>query len=123
MYLEDGRFINQDALYECSDDLNELIKIILECRENSVQHGVIVFDRNQLVCEGIMPHHVDVMRGDFILYNNGSKEYAFLVGPVIEDKFDLFLFGSRFHIDQTTGIEEIPAYVREELIATISGRW
>jgi len=122
MYLKDGRFINQDALYECSDDLNELIKIILECRENSVQHGVIVFDRNQLVCEGIMPHHIDVMQGDFVIYNNDPK-YIFLVGPVIENKFDLFLFGSRFHIDQTTGIEEIPAYMREELIATISGEW
>lgn len=122
MYLEDGRFINQDALYECSDDLNELIKIILECRENSVQHGVIVFDRNQLVCEGIMPHHIDIMQGDFVIYNNDPK-YVFLVGPVIENKFDLFLFGSRFHIDQTTGIEEIPAYMREELIATISGEW
>lgn len=110
--------------YKCSDNFSSLIKAMIECRENSVQSSTIVFDRNELLCEGIMPHHVDVMRGDFILYQDGEcRGYVFLVGPVVENNFSLFLFGSRFHIDQTTGIEEIPAYVREKLIATISGEW
>lgn len=111
-------------LYECSDNFESLIKAMIACRENSVQNGVIVFDRNELICEGIMPHHVDVMQGDFILYQDDEcKGYVFLVGPVIENSFSLFLFGSRFHIDQTTGIEEIPAYAREELIATLTRKW
>lgn len=98
---------------------------MIECSKHYIQCGLINFKGDELLCEGIAPHHLDAMDGEFILCKDKPEHfgYVFLVGPVVEDKFDLFLFGSRFHIDQTTGIEEIPAYVREELIATISGEW
>lgn len=125
MYLENvGKHIDDGAFYECHN-CNELVDTMIRCSEHYIQCGLIDFQGDELLCEGIAPHHLDVMNGEFILCKDKPEHfgYVFLVGPVVENKFDLFLFGSRFYIDQTTGIAEIPAYVREELIATISGEW
>lgn len=121
MYVEKARRY-VDAFYECST-CKELIDIMFDCSEHLVQCGMINLNGEDVFCEGIMPHHIDVMNGLFLLCKDKAEHlgHVILIGPVVEDKFDMFLFGSRFHIDQTTGISEIPAYMREELIIALLG--
>lgn len=121
MYVEKAQR-HVDAFYECST-CEELIDTMFHCSEHLVQCGMIDLNGENIFCEGIMPHHIDVMNGLFLLCKDKAEHlgHVLLVGPVVEDKFDMFLFGSRFHIDQTTGISEIPAIYREEIIAIASG--
>ena len=118
-----GEYI--DKVFTCNS-CKELIDVVLQIEDRLIQTALIEFQGEELIDGGFIPSDEDVKYGKFIVYHKHGLNYGtyvFLLGPEIDGKFNLYIFGDRFHIDQTQCVIGIPARVRQELDYTLCGIW
>ena len=108
-----------DYCEHTANNCSELLQTLLEAEHNEHPFPGIYFQGDAIVAKKIVCL-ADLEGGEII----HSKEHnrTFIVGPRRDRWFLLCLYGESKDTEITIGVD-VPAYCRNEMIATIKGEW
>lgn len=102
------------AFNNCDDLINFMVE-----NYNHPYIGEAVFQGDKILIDGFMPN-IEV---DTIIVASAKHPGAvFLVSPWSDGKIELTIIIGKGNLDQKPGAI-LPAYVKDELITTIEGKW
>ena len=100
------------------NNCEELIEFLIEHYDHPYR-GVVLFQGDVTEVDGFC---VALSLDSEVVVDAKHKGFAFIISPWRDDEIQLSIFREKGNMDQRPAAI-LPAYVKDELIATITGRW